>query len=556
MAKKKTRGKRTPPTNNPQTPAAVPMQKHLQEAINLHKAGSLVEAAEKYAEILKNNPKDPSSLNGLGTVSLQRDQLDDAERLLAMAISQNPRLHSAYNNLATVLRRRGKLDDAASQYLKAVELKPDYHDARLNLAQTYLHGENYVDALMQAQEVVKQESRWEAYNILGVVLSRLGRRDAAEEAFVEALKLNPDSRDIYNNFAELLAERGKFQAAKQAYDAAARIAPDDDVTPWNRSLVEFKMGDLDAAYPDYEKGRIVGKRKVIDLGGEEWDGRSSLDGHLLAVQVEQGLGDELVFATCYPDVAEQADGLMITCDNRLAPAFQRLLPTAWIVPITRDERIYRTFTLDPAYPRPDRQIPAGSLPRIFRPTLADFDKTRPILIPDPELEDKWRERVSALPPGLRVGVSWRSGKLNVQRSWSYFQFHELAPLLETPGVTFVNLQYDATHEELDGIREETGKELHYWEDLDQYQDLENLIAMINQLDLVISINNASSRIASALGKGSWLIGKGGGPFALGQSRVPFFTSTVVWNSSNTPDRDAQIREVAAGLERKVNQGRG
>lgn len=529
------------------------IKKRLQEAVNLHKSGSLVEAAHVYAEILKKDPKNTNALSGLGTVSLQRNQLKDAENLLGQAVSLAPELYSAHNNLATTLKRLKKPEAAIPQYLKALEIKPDYHDARLNLAQTYIQSENFVDALLQAQEVIKQEARWEAYLLLGIILSNLGRWDAAEEAYIEALKMKTDSWEVYNNLAELLAERGKLRAAKQAYDTASSIAPEDQLTRWNRSLVEFRLGDLDAAYEDYDKGTIVGKRKVPDLGGRRWDGVSPLKDQLLAIQVEQGLGDELVFATCYPDIANYAKNLMITCDSRLAPAFQRLLPSAWIVPIPREQRIYQSFQLGEKFPHPDLQFPAGSLPRIFRPTIEDFDKSQPILIPEPGLKEKWRERVSKLPEGLKVGISWRSGNLTIRRSWSYFQFKELAPLLDTLGATFVNLQYDATVEELEGIQEETGNTIHYWEDLDQYEDLENLIAMIGHLDLIISVNNASSRIASALGKESWLLGKGG-PFTMGQDNVPFFTNTVVWDIQDYSDRSALVQAVGHELTSRIHKG--
>ena len=140
--------------------------------------------------------------------------------------------------------------------------------------------------------------------------------------------------------------------------------------------------------------------------------------------------------------------------------------------------------------------------------------------------------------------------MTVKRSWSYIIPQDLAPLFQVPGVTFVNLQYDADDNDFREIREWLGGPLHHWSDLDQYNDLEQVMALVDNLDLVISVNNASSRIASALGKETWLMERGS-IWNFGQYYVPFFSNTRAFLFSDFEDRQELVRSIANKLIKKV-----
>ena len=526
------------------------VQKEMERAHQHHCRGELDEAARGYAEVLKADPEHAAALMLLGVISMERDQYQDAERLLKKAIELRPNDAQFLSNYGSLLKKSGRLSEAIEKCQAAIEIDPDYVEARINLGNAYYAGENYVDALLQYREASLRADRYEVYNGLGIILQRLGYVEAAEEAFVKAIKLAPERHDPYNNFADLLREQGKLQASVQAYNLASDLRPDMHQIRWNRAAAELAMGDLDNGYRDYDFGCLSGHRTPLDLDAPRWDGSESLVGKRVGIGLEQGLGDEITFGTCYPDIFQSCKELVITCDPRLKSAWERLLPTAECVPVTKSERATGAWKLPQSVTKPDVQIPAGSLPRYFRPSFKDFENAQPIFTPDPKLYEKWNQRVGELPEGLKVGVSWGSGKMSIRRSWSYIVPEEFAPLLQVPNATFINLQYSATTEDIDEMERLSGVSLHTWDDLDQYNDIEQVIALISNLDLVISVGNVSSRIASALGKESWRL-EGASKFSLGQAYVPFFTNTPVWRFTDFSDRAAVIEDVRQALTRKI-----
>ncbi|HEU5171005.1 MAG TPA: hypothetical protein VFU46_10735 [Gemmatimonadales bacterium] len=133
-----------------------------------------------------------------------------------------------------------------------------------------------------------------------------------------------------------------------------------------------------------------------------------------------------------------ATGARVTfgASGRLVPLFARAFPGVEVA----DADLLAGSTADAG--RFDYQIALGSLPRAFRRSLEAFPARAGYLLPDPARIAPWRERVPALGPGLKVGISWRSQLLTAEREKYYTSLDQWGPILQTPGVRFVNLQYD------------------------------------------------------------------------------------------------------------------
>lgn len=528
------------------------IQDLLKTANQAHINNNLDEAARAYAKVLKSQPEHPDALLMLGTICMERGLFEDADRFMRDSLRVRPNSAQSLNNHGTLLKQWGSTNEAIEQYSRAIEIDPAYTQARINLGNTYYVVENYVDALLQYREAQRQSETFEILNGLGLVLMRLGYLEAAAEAHVKSLQLDPNRFEGYNNLAEVFRDQRKFQAAIQAYTAAARLKPSDLKPIWNRAFSELEVGDLNNGFRDYEAGLSTKNRRPLDFGVPRWDGKQLLTDKKLGIAVEQGLGDEILFSTYYPEVHEMAGKTLLTCDPRLADAWGRLLPDATIIPVTKNERAQQQWALPEGVEEPDLQVAAGSLPGIAFRNKGDIPEPKRTLYPEPNLEEKWRQRVRELPQGLRVGICWRSGKLNVRRSWSYLQDNEISPLLNIEGATFVNLQYNATEDDLVALETGVGTILHRWEDLDQYNDLEQVIALVANLDLVISVASVPSRLASAVGTESWrLVGQD--PLSLGRDYVPFFSNTPVWRFSEFTDKEEFINSIAEKLKEKTEE---
>jgi hypothetical protein len=225
-----------------------------------------------------------------------------------------------------------------------------------------------------------------------------------------------------------------------------------------------------------------------------------VDGVLL-VYSEQGVGDEIFFASCMGDVLTKARNCLVECDPRLVALYSRSFPNAEVIASTRNTEHDSNVHL----PSFDLQIPIGSLPRHFRRSLDSIPQRRRYLVPNPTLQEKWTERFAELGDGLKVGISWRGGKQEISRRRRSTRLDQWEAVLSRPGVSFVNLQYGDCVEELEELYRTSGVQIHDWNDADPLVDLDGFAAQISALDLVISIDNATVHMAGALGVDVWTL---------------------------------------------------
>jgi hypothetical protein len=241
---------------------------------------------------------------------------------------------------------------------------------------------------------------------------------------------------------------------------------------------------------------------------------------------------------------------IVECEPRLVTLFERSFPGAEVVPQAR-----------PPHPRTrqpgiDFQIPAASLARWLRPSLESFPRHRGHLVPDPARAARWRERIGALGPGLKVGICWRSMLNQGARSLDSTQLSQWGPVLTAPGVHFVNLQYDRCDEELREAERLFGARIHVWDDMDLKDDQEGVAAMIPALDLVLSAFTAVVQMAGAVGAPAWVLSHLGvqGWWGLGTDHYPWYPSVRFFPCGATGAWEPVIETVASELRRLATAG--
>jgi hypothetical protein len=141
----------------------------------------------------------------------------------------------------------------------------------------------------------------------------------------------------------------------------------------------------------------------------------------------------------------------------------------------------------------------GSLYRQLFSKISQQFTTNAFLIPNPDRVNYWKERLQTLGDGPYVGIGWKSSKMSPQRMPNYATISEWAPLLTLPGVTFVNLQYLDYEADLDKIRDDFGVTIHNFEDLDLFDDIDDVAALCSALDIVVSTTSAVPIISAGVG---------------------------------------------------------
>lgn len=506
-------------------------------AAALHAAGRMEDAAERYADALRLDPHDAFSLNGLGLCLKSLGQLDDAatcfdaataiqsdhadaldnlgsirnaqnrhaeaESLHREAIRHRPDFAGAWNNLGNARHAAGRTADAWRAWHVALTLDPSLPEAHTNLGNALRGAERYAEAERSQRRAIRLAPlEAPARNNLGHL--RQGRHDhaGAADCYRSALALDPAYGEAWSNLGLARQRMGDNAGAERCYDRALTLRPDLSLAHFNKGLLRLEAGDLDQGWPGYAwrfgSGQVGQGRQPR---AQAWRGED-LTGRRLMIWGEQGVGDTILFSALCPELAGRAVSTILEVDRRLVPLFARSFPALRVRPEALDAQGREAM----AIPDYDRHVPIGSLPRVLRRRPADFPPRPSWLVPDAGLVERWRERLAALGPGLRIGIGWRSQMMTAERSVAYLPLDAWAPLFALPGIRWVVLQYGEVEAEVRQAEQRFGIKLHRWDDLDRKDDFDGVAALIAGLDLVISPAMSVGELAGALGTPVWRFG--------------------------------------------------
>lgn len=293
------------------------------------------------------------------------------------------------------------------------------------------------------------------------------------------------------------------------FDIARRVArtgwmahPGDSELSYQWGQAEKAVGDLGRGW-DLDAARTTGPRFHRTLGLPPRVDGPDLPQAGLLIAAEQGIGDELLFLSCLPDLLADGPTPVVEADPRLHPLLARSFPGLTLIDRqVRAEGVGAVYDYTQVVPALGltSHIPAGDLPVRYR-----RDRSRPptrggYLRSDPSQVARWRERMAGITAeGPLIGLCWRSMMRSGVRSAYYAELPELLPILRVAGYRFVCLQYDECQDELDALHQDHGIDLWRPADLDQREDLDGVAALISALDGVISTATSVCVLAAAVG---------------------------------------------------------
>ncbi len=571
------------PNHKPQMSKA---DAYFHKAFSLHQAGDVAGAEALYRKALAKAPGDMETLYLLGTACSQQGKAEEAATYLKKALAIDPKHPQALNNMGLTMVALRKEGAAIGYYEQALAQLPDYVEAHNNLgnalqmldrldeAESHLRralalSANYPDALYNLGLVLKGKDRFEeaaqcflrgieldpgravAYDDLGQIYGIWGRFEAALTCFDRAIALTPNSSPTHNNRGTMLEELPRYDEALAEYERAFALNPHYATPLWNQAFLFLRQGILDRGWEKHEL-RFEDGHTLKRFPYPVWDG-SSLEGKTILIYAEQGLGDEILFASCFPDMIARAEHCVIECEPRLAPLFVRSFPSATVVGSPRSEVSWLTQV-----PKIDVQIAAGSIPRFLRPTLDSFPTSRAYLVPDAARVEYWRSRLAMLGPGLKVGICWRSGLTKGARKKFYSELTQWGEIFTIPGVHFVNLQYGECADELREAEAKFGVPITVFSEIDLKNDIDDSAALMAGIDVMICASTAVSEIGGAIGVDQFLISVHGRQWDhLGCTEMmPWHPGIRIVQQYTHGDWDTQLASVANALrERGEGQAR-
>jgi len=448
------------------------------------KAGDFVSSIRAYESALALLPDQAEVANDLGRLAYRMEMYPQAEKLFRHFLDRHPGDVEGANNLACAVREAGRPDEAMEILRGALMAQPG-------------------SALL--------------WNALGTVVSEQGDFVNARIFFEEAMRLDATFAKARYNLGNARQALGDPEGALADFDAALKLPMGEDerqMMHLARATTLVSLGRLGEGWGEYE-ARLHPQFSGVTLfqvDRPRWAPGDDLSGKSLLVIGEQGLGDEVLFANVLEDVVQALgpDGrLVIAVEPRLVGLFQRSFPKATVGAHSTVGVGGRTVRLIPFLEDTagiDLWTPMGSLLRQFRDEVGRYPQRQRFLTPDPRRVAHWRKVLRAAAPGVKVGVLWKSLVKASVRARFYSPFERWTPVLQTPGASFVNLQYGDCAEELEQARRDLGVEIWTPPGIDLKQDLDDVAALCCAVDVVLGASNATVNLAAACGAPTWLMG--------------------------------------------------
>lgn len=408
-------------------------------------------------------------------------------------------------HLGMTQRLLGERREAAESLYLAKELDPKNAETILQLGQLYFelgyrgHTKHCFELLTQLEP--ENPSNWLT---LGYVFSLDGEYEEAVPALETALSLDPQSADICFQLAEALRKLERYEESLPHYQRLLGVAMErpQAVLGYAKSLLPLDR--FEEGWDAFEFRRIsqFGTWERHQLAN--WNGSDTSEKTLL-VYGEEGVGTEVLFASCLAELVRDAKHCLVECSESLHTLFARSFPGITLLdpPLETIGGDGITEVELGGY-RVAEQVAMGDLPNVYRRNRADFPTTAAYLKADPELRRRWKARLDSFHPLPKIGFLWKgrgTAEIDVQNTLPLAPF---VPLLRIePRAAWICLQQGSAQEKLASLRQ-PGVNIHLFPEVFAY-DLEEMAALLSALDLVITPPGLIAHLAAALGTATWMI---------------------------------------------------
>jgi len=454
----------------------------------------LEEAIEAYNKALVIKPDYAEAYSNMGVALTDQGKLEGAIEAYNKSLSLKPDYAEAYSNMGVTLADQGKLEEAIEAYNKALVIKPDYAEAYSNMGVALADQGKLKEAIEAYNKALAIKPDYaEAFNNIGNTLKQQDKLEEAIEAHNKALAIKPEYAEAYSNIGVALKDQGKLEEAIEAYNKALAIKPDYAGAHYNSSFALLNSGRLKEGLDAYEWRWKTAQFKSPRRHFLQplWDGKTSLQDQRILVWCEQGVGDTIIWSSRLSLLVSQAGHCILECQKKLVPLLSRSFPNVEVKPVD----VSRDTERDDF----DFHLPMASLYRHFIPEITRSPKPDAFLMPDPVRVKFWKDSLRFLGGGPYVGISWKSSLMGAERSKHFSSLSEWSSLLTLPNINFINLQYADAADGLLQIQNEFGVKVHNFDDLDQYNDLDNVAALSAALDCVVSFGTSVPMITAGVG---------------------------------------------------------
>lgn len=471
-------------------------------ATQLNQAGSANSndrTAEELESDFSSNPYDQITAILLIKKYLRTLRLIDAADVLNIALAHHPESEDLILVAGYLADNLGQRNRAKKHYEHVLTINPDNISALVGLGNTLKNLGLPNDALSPLQRAVDLDENTET--LLSLTFAQCTACEY-EKCLVNCDKLSALSPHI-ESF--LLNTRAICHAYLGDFDKALHFVEQTGNLPIKSTGFDVFKGMLDLMHENYRDGWLgYHHRFMLNttmkrlLPFQQWQGEP-ITGKKILVLAEQGLGDQVMFASCIPDLMSlHPSEILLETNYRVAPTFKRSFPELEV--IASEQRGFEWLKENWT---PDYYVPLADLPRFFRNSIADFPHHHGYLRADPNRVNHWKTTLARTSNKPKIGLSWRGGMQITRQAIRSVTLDQLDIILSNTMATFVNLQYGEVSHEIDQFLQKTG--ISIINEHNAIQDLDEFAALISSLDLVITVCNTTVHYAGALGRPAWVL---------------------------------------------------
>ncbi|WP_321923381.1 tetratricopeptide repeat protein [Paraburkholderia guartelaensis] len=594
-------------TSDAPTLATVQAAALIEVGLACHRTGRIDDAHAYYQSALAAHPENPGALHYLGVIALGRGQLREAAALMDRALAQTPENAEYLANRGVVASRLGDHAAAAAWQRKALALAPDFANAHNNLgnvlmelcdiagaAQHYRRARSlepqtahfafnlgraleangakdaalaqfrtaaaldprdlktliHMGRLLRSMErhaeaaacfeavIAREPDNPLALFELGYAYDAMRRYEAAIPLYRRAAELKPDGAGIINNLAFALTALARYDEAEIDYRRALALNPDLPESRFQLGMLLLRREDYAGGWPLFENRKLTATARANyrKLPCPEWRGEP-LEGKRFLICREQGVGDQIQFLRYAGLLAQMGAQVHAWVAPELAslaatvPGVARVLDAA-----PSDEAIASDY---------DYWCDVMSLPLKFlgRPIYAGM----PYMRADTAQAAAWRARVNALAGAAqrRIGLVWAGNPRHHFDAFRSVPLESLLPLSALAGNAWFALQKGPGAAQLAPVAlrwpiDALGDDLH---------DFAATAALIEALDLVITVDTSVAHLAGALGKPVWVLLAAQPDWRWGKDRADsvWYPSARVFRQSSLGDWRGVVAELESAL---------
>lgn len=521
-------------------------QAYYNRAIVFHELKKFEKAIQDYDKAISFKPDYIDAYFNRGNACLELMWYEEAIASYDGAIAIDASYAAAHCNKGNALLKLKKFNESIESYNNAIALNKEYYDAYYNRGDALIEIQHLDDAVSSYDEAIAlKPGSARAFFNRGDALIKSGRLNESVDSFKKSILLEPDFSDAYLALGNALMELQDLDEAIINFDRAFELNPNLNGALLNKSFALLLLGDYENGWSLYEsRAKIYSRPHQIDnLKIPKLARGDNLFNKVVLLYSEQGFGDTIQFCRYAKIIKSLGAKTLLLIPMQLRSLMEGV------------DGVDELFTDVGQLPPADFCCSLMSLPLICNTTLSTIPSMGKYLYANESKIEYWESKIREK-NNFKVGLVWNGGfRANQPELWAVNARRNISLKIISDHLRNVDVDFYSLQKGDPAESEIKGREFEYWPEgnfinyMSEVDDFSDTAALIENLDLVISVDTSSAHLAAALGKPTWILNRFDTcwRWLLNREDSPWYPSVKLYRQGINRDWDSVLRRVSLDL---------